>query len=229
MSVELLSYDGSDEAVVNTARVSFAGHNDDWHELPKDYTNDPKKLIQYLAKHEHTSPFRHNLFTIRCKVPVFIARQLGKHQAGLSWNEVSRRYVDKDFEFHKPEEWRARPEGSLKQGSGSTTVDEITKYDGNFGGNITESVANFYEEHIENSESLYKAMINGGVAPEQARMVLPQSMLVEWVWSGNLMSFAHLYNLRIKPNAQIECQEFAKELDKAIGHIMPLSWKALTT
>lgn len=213
MKVELLSYDASDEAVVNTARVSFAGHGKEWHELPKDYDKDPAKLIGYLAKHEHTSPFRHNSFTIRCKAPVFIARQLGKHQAGLSWNEVSRRYVDSDFEFHTPDEWRSRPEGSLKQGSGTCVIPEASGY---------------YEKALEQCKHAYQGMIEMGVAPEQARMILPQSMIVEWVWTGNLMSFAHLYNLRIKENAQVECQEFAKELDKAIGNIMPISWKALT-
>lgn len=228
MDVELLSYDASDEAVVNAARVSFAGQGDDWHNLPDDYKKDPTGLINYLAKHEHTSPFRHNSFTIRCKAPVFIARQLGKHQAGLSWNEVSRRYVDKDFEFHTPDEWRSRPEGSLKQGSGQDYVSTMEKFDGNFGGYITETPENFYEEHIDNSVALYNSMIKAGVAPEQARMVLPQSMMVEWVWTGNLMAFAHLYNLRIKENAQVECQEFAKKLGEAIGHIMPKSWEALT-
>tara|TARA_R110002012_G_scaffold318308_1_gene536392 strand:+ start:30932 stop:31600 length:669 start_codon:yes stop_codon:yes gene_type:complete len=214
ISVKLLSSDASDAAVVNAARVSFDGQGDNWHSIPDDYKNDPVKLINYLAKHDHTSPFRHNSFTLRCKAPVFIARQLGKHQTGLSWNEVSRRYVDKDFEFHEPEEWRERPEGSLKQGSAGK------HYESDF----------WYNEHasvIDMVMDIYKNMIKKGVAPEQARMILPQSMVVEWVWSGNLMSFAHLYNLRIKSNAQVECQEFAKELHKAIAHVMPLSWTAL--
>ncbi len=216
ISVKLLSSDASDEAVVNAARVSFDGQGDDWHSIPEDYKNDPVKLINYLAKHEHTSPFRHNSFTLRCKAPVFIARQLGKHQTGLSWNEVSRRYVDKDFEFHVPNEWRSRPEGSLKQGSGTSCVDNQSYWQ------------EVYAEAVVQCRELYEGMIAAGIAPEQARMVLPQSMVVEWVWTGNLMSFAHLYNLRIKSNAQVECQEFAKELHKAIAHVMPISWTALT-
>jgi thymidylate synthase (FAD) len=218
ISVKLLSSDASDEAVVNAARVSFDGQGDDWHSIPEDYKNDPVKLINYLARHEHTSPFRHNSFTLRCKAPVFIARQLGKHQTGLSWNEVSRRYVDKDFEFHVPDEWRSRPEGSLKQGSGANAITNIDH------GDIEIS----YDKFVDSAVVLYEDMIKNNVAPEQARMVLPQSMVVEWVWTGNLMSFAHLYNLRIKSNAQVECQEFAKELHKAIAHVMPISWTALT-
>ena len=218
ISVKLLSRDASDEAVVNAARVSFDGQGDDWHSIPEDYKNDPVKLINYLARHEHTSPFRHNSFTLRCKAPVFIARQLGKHQTGLSWNEVSRRYVDKDFEFHVPNEWRSRPEGSLKQGSGTNNITNIDH------GDIEIS----YDKFVDSAVVLYEDMIKNNVAPEQARMVLPQSMVVEWVWTGNLMSFAHLYNLRIKSNAQVECQEFAKELHKAIAHVMPISWTALT-
>ena len=218
ISVKLLSSDASDEAVVNAARVSFDGQGDDWHSIPEDYKNDPVKLINYLARHEHTSPFRHNSFTLRCKAPVFIARQLGKHQTGLSWNEVSRRYVDKDFEFHVPDEWRSRPEGSLKQGSGANSITNIDH------GDIEIS----YDKFVDSAVVLYEDMIKNNVAPEQARMILPQSMVVEWVWTGNLMSFAHLYNLRIKSNAQVECQEFAKELHKAIAHVMPISWTALT-
>jgi len=218
ISVKLLSSDASDQSVVNAARVSFDGQGNDWHSIPEDYKNDPVKLINYLAKHEHTSPFRHNSFTLRCKAPVFIARQIGKHQTGLSWNEVSRRYVDKDFEFHVPDEWRSRPEGSLKQGSGANSITNIDH------GDIEIS----YDKFVDSAVVLYEDMIKNNVAPEQARMILPQSMVVEWVWTGNLMSFAHLYNLRIKSNAQVECQEFAKELHKAIAHVMPVSWNALT-
>tara|TARA_B110000014_G_scaffold252185_1_gene230280 strand:+ start:535 stop:1239 length:705 start_codon:yes stop_codon:yes gene_type:complete len=224
ISVKLLSSDASDEAVVNAARVSFDGQGDDWHSIPDDYKNDPVKLINYLAKHEHTSPFRHNSFTLRCKAPVFIARQLGKHQTGLSWNEVSRRYVDKDFEFHVPDEWRSRPEGSLKQGSGEAKEFFVTNL-------LTGERMQYhfaYQDYVALAIEQYDQAIEAGIAPEQARMVLPQSMVVEWVWTGNLMSFAHLYNLRIKSNAQVECQEFAKELHKAIAHVMPVSWNALT-
>ena len=218
ISVKLLSSDASDEAVVNAARVSFDGQGDDWHSIPEDYKNDPVKLINYLAKHEHTSPFRHNSFTLRCKAPVFIARQLGKHQTGLSWNEVSRRYVDKDFEFHVPDGWRSRPEGSLKQGSGESLSKHQQKY-----------WLDAYQKLQRHALAMYEDMVERGkIAPEQARMILPQSMVVEWVWTGNLMSFAHLYNLRIKSNAQVECQEFAKELHKALAHVMPVSWTALT-
>lgn len=230
ITVELLSYDASDAAVVNTARVSFAGEGF-WHELPKDYKNDPNKLIKYLADHKHTTPFRHNSFSIRCKAPIFIARQLGKHQAGLSWNEVSRRYVDSGLEFYVPEIWRSRPVGSLKQGSGIDVVDTLKWEEPSIDGDPIPMVQNIhqaYDDHIKNSINLYEIMLSNSVTPEQARMVLPQSMETTWIWTGNLMSLAHCYNLRKDGHAQVEAQYFADALDAAIGSIMPVSWESLT-
>ena len=212
--IELLSHDGSDNSIANTARVSFAG--DDWLELPADYTiKQRNKLIKYLATHKHLTPFRHNSISIRCKAPIFVARQLGKHQAGLSWNEVSRRYVKGGIEFHIPEAWRAAPKGSIKQGSAS-----IHKH--------SEQWKPPYAEAMEDMLDLYDELLEDGVAPEQARMVLPQSMMTTWVWTGNLLAMAHIYNERIAPGAQLEVQWFAENLNVIMTKLFPIAWEALT-
>jgi thymidylate synthase (FAD) len=185
-----------------------------WDELPEDYTVEQRnKLINYLAKHKHTSPFRHNSISVRINVPIFLARQLGKHQVGMSWNEVSRRYVDTDPEFFYPV-WRSKPKGSIKQGSDGKHYDNSYWLD-------------TYDKHLGYVLDMYKGMLDDGVAPEQARMILPQSMMTQVVWTGSLMAFAHVYLLRIDGHAQVEAQEFARELDKVIRPLYPVSWEAL--
>ncbi|WQZ00172.1 thymidylate synthase [Vibrio phage vB_ValC_WD615] len=215
MSIEVLDFHGSDNAIANAARVSFAGHGD-WNSIPESYSEEKRdKLIMYLAKHRHLTPFRHTSITIRCKEPIFVARQLGKHQAGLSWNEVSRRYVKGDVEFHIPSAWRLAPDGNIKQGSAG-----VHPSSGQF------SAA--YSDFINKAKDFYDSMIENGVAPEQARMVLPQSMLTEWVWTGNLLAMAHIYRERIASGAQLEAQYFAKKLDDALQPLFPVAWAALT-
>ena len=155
------------------------------------------------------------MITIRCTAPIFIARQLGKHQVGLTWSEVSRRYVTEYIKFHRPTEWRASPEGSIKQGSAG----------------VHERSADFqyyYNGFVDNALVLYNRMIDKGVAPEQARMVLPQSMMTSWVWTGNLLAMAHIYNERSAAGAQLEVREFASALNDVIEPLFPVSWAALT-
>lgn len=212
--IELLDHVGSDNSIANTARVSMQfGTN--WNELPENYTEEQRdKLIAYLAREQHTSPFRHTSITIRMKVPIFLARQLGKHQVGMSWNEVSRRYVDDEPEFFYPDEWRNRPDKSIKQGSaGKSEYHDDTQ--------------DLYDKSVNHAKDTYNAMLDAGIAPEQARMVLPQSMLTEVIWTGSLMAFAHVYRLRIDGHAQVEAQEFAKELDSVIRPLYPVAWRAL--
>ena len=212
--IELLDFHGSDNAIANAARVSFADFGD-WNDIPDGYSKEQRdRLITYLANHRHTTPFRHTSVSIRCKAPIFIARQLGKHQAGLSWNEVSRRYVKGGIEFHTPSVWRSAPDGSIKQGSaGVHPHSDVLRRE--------------YDDLLDTVSCLYTDMIASGVAPEQARMVLPQSMMTEWVWTGNILAFAHVYKERIAPGAQLEAQEFAKELDAVIRPIFPQAWGAL--
>jgi thymidylate synthase (FAD) len=205
IKVELIDHMGSDLSVVNSARVSFDKEVDCVE--AKD-----EKLIKYLADHRHVTPFRHNQIQIRCHAPIFLARQLGKHQAGLSWNEVSRRYVDSEPEFYIPDEWRGRPDGSIKQGSGEI----LPAYH-----------KENYEVLIKHLLDEYLVMVSDNVAPEMARMVLPQSMMTSWYWTGNLLAFAHVYKERIAEGAQLEAQYFAKELDNIIRPLFPVSWAAL--
>ena len=193
---------GSDLSIVNAARVSFAKVHKKFDE--KSDTG----LINYLAKHNHWSPFGHASMQFHIKAPVFVARQLVKHQVGLTWNEVSRRYVDTEVKFYEPTEWRLAAENK-KQGSSEETV----KYS-------ISSAHKFAKECYEN-------MLNLGIAPEMARMVLPQSMMTEWYWSGTLYAFARVCNLRCKPDAQKETQDVGWGIDKYARELFPASWRAL--
>lgn len=216
IKIELVDVMGNDSSVSNSARVSF----NKWKE---EFDEQDEKLIKYLAKHRHMTPFRHTQVQIRCKAPIFLVRQLGKHQAGLSWNEVSRRYVKTEPKFFIPSEWRSVPDGSIKQGSGSEVVTHLRDED-----NVrTISVDSAYRDYIESAVNLYNNMLEDGVAPEMARMVLPQSMQTEWIWSGNILAFAHVYKERIASGAQLEAQDFAKKLDEVIRPIFPVAWSAL--
>jgi len=202
MKVTLVDHMGSDLSVVNAARVSFAKVHENFNEK-KDVG-----LINYLAKHDHWSPFGHASMQFHIKAPVFVARQLVKHQVGLVWNEVSRRYVDTEVEFYEPTEWRLAAEDK-KQGSSDETVEYSV-----------------YPAHVFAKEC-YENMLKRGIAPEMARMVLPQSMMTEWYWSGTLMAFARVCNLRCKPDAQVETQMVANQIDKLAEGLFPTSWKAL--
>ena len=193
---------GNDLSVVNAARVSFAKEHKEFKE-PAD-----TRLINYLAKHNHWSPFGHASMQFHIKAPVFVARQLVKHQVGLVWNEVSRRYVDEEPEFYTPREWRCAAENK-KQGSSNETVEY----------NILPA--------YKFARQCYENMLNKGIAPEMARMVLPQSMMTEWYWSGTLYAFARVCNLRCKPDAQKETQNVGWGIDKYARELFPTSWIAL--
>ena len=202
MNVKLITHMGNDLSVVNAARVSFAKEHKEFKE-PAD-----TRLINYLAKHNHWSPFGHASMQFHIKAPVFVARQLVKHQVGLVWNEVSRRYVDEEPEFYTPREWRCAAENK-KQGSSNETVEY----------NILPA--------YKFARQCYENMLNKGIAPEMARMVLPQSMMTEWYWSGTLYAFARVCNLRCKPDAQKETQNVGWGIDKYARELFPTSWIAL--
>ena len=212
---------GSDLSVVNAARVSFAKESE-WESIPEAgpieglLSSQDEKLIGYLAKHNHWSPFGHASMQFHIKAPVFVARQLVKHQVGLVWNEVSRRYVDDEVEFYVPEDWRGAPENS-KQGSSSEVID-INPYN---------RMIDDYQSVCKTAKWTYEYLLGKGVAPEQARMVLPQSMMTEWYWSGTLMAFARVCNLRCKPDTQLETQVVANQIDEIGEEYFPVSWKAL--
>ena len=214
---------GTDLSVANAARVSFGKRSemdtsDVWG--PPKLKDKDAKLIRYLAKHKHISPFGHCFASFHIKAPVFVARQLVKHKF-LRWNEISRRYVDSDSTYYYPTEWRGRSEDK-KQGSSSTAI-EFLRMQG-FG---EQSVNDGVFKHQMHSLDLYRDMISAGVAPEQARMVLPQSMITEWYWSGSLDAFADMCNLRCKPDTQYETQVVAGHIDTEMAKLFPVSWKAL--
>ena len=175
MNIQLIDKMGSDLSVVNAARVSFAKKKD-------VLDQSDEKLIKYLADHDHWSPFGHTTLQFLIKAPIFVARQLVKHQVGLVWNEVSRRYVDYEPEFYVPFMWRGKPENK-KQGS---SEDEI-EYD------ITPT--------LQYCKETYNNLLKAGIAPEMARMILPQNMMTEWYWTGSLMAFVRVVNLRVKPDS----------------------------
>ena len=221
MNVTLVDNMGTDLSVVNAARVSFAKVSE-WDSIPHAGPTpgflkyEDEKLIKYLAKHDHWSPFGHGSLQFHIKAPVFVARQLVKHQVGLVWNEVSRRYVDDEVEFYKPEEWRGRPKNS-KQGSSDEAININPK----------QKMVDDYEQICKSAKWTYEHLLRLGVAPEQARMVLPQSMFTEWYWSGTLMAFARVCNLRCKPDTQKETQVVANKIDVLAEEVFPWSWKAL--
>ena len=214
-SVELMSNTcNGDLLVVNSARCSF----DKTHEI-FDHKTDTK-LINYLAEHGHLLPFRHPVCTLRIVAPLFVLRQLGKHQVGFSWSEVSRRYIDSDPEFHYPttDEWRPRAD-NVKQGSSKDrlpTEDSII---------VDEKVDDLYCQIAE----VYERLLELGVCPEQARMVLPQAMFTTTVTTGTLLGWHHLYKLRTEEHTQQETQEFAKAIGTIMESLFPVSWKALCT
>jgi len=198
---------GSDLTVVNAARVSFA-------KVSEELDDQDERLIHYLAEHGHWSPFAHAFLQFRIKAPIFVARQLVKHQVGLSWNEVSRRYVDEPPEFHNPTVWRGRPKNS-KQGSSGEVDDQNTP-----------------KLILEQTNLLafknYNLLIEQGVAPEQARMILPQTMMTEWWWSGSLHAFARVCNQRLDHHSQEETQEIARMIQEQAVAKFPVSWLALS-
>ena len=207
MLVQWIDSMGTDLSVVNAARVSFG-------KKKETYDEGDRKLINYLARHSHTSPFGHCFATFHISAPLFVARQLVKHKF-LRWNEISRRYVDEAPKFYYPEKWRLRS-SDKKQGSSSKE--------------ISNSQAGPYYSQRATSEALYdyNKLLEEGVCPEQARMILPQNMYTEWYWSGSLDAWADMCNLRTKSDTQYETQYIAKNIADHCSLLWPDSFHALT-
>ncbi len=211
MQVTLIDHMGSDLTVVNAARVSFNKESQrEKNGSINDLRMEDKHLIKYLAKHGHWSPFSHCFLQFRIEAPLFVARQLVKHQVGLAWNEVSRRYVDYTPKFYTPQSWRKKAD-NVKQGSSDDTIDYHI-------GSYTRSAIAEYER-----------MLDVGIAPEMARMVLPQNMYTEWYWSGSLYAFSRVVNQRLDKTAQAETRYIADLISQAAARFdFKYSWKALT-
>jgi thymidylate synthase (FAD) len=211
---------GSDLSVVNAARVSFGKKSEADYWVHYEYENKTcngdliallnerdRKLVRYLARHKHMSPFGHAFLSFHVKAPIFVARQLVKHKF-LRWNEISRRYVDGDPEFYVPDVWRGRSEDKKQGSSGDLDWDH-------------EPYSN--EACLRN----YNFLLDNGVAPEQARMALPQSTMTEWYWSGSLDAFADMCRLRCAPDTQYESRLVADQISAVAGELFPVSWGAL--
>lgn len=219
MNVTLIDKLGTDLTVVNAARVSFDKQSD-WesttlteNQINKTLKMNDEKLIGFLAKHNHWSPFAHPQIQLRVKAPIFVARQLGKHQIGLIWNEISRRYVDNPPEFYFPDNWRKK-NPDKKQGS---YEDEFVEFADKL----------HIESLINTIAQTYESMINMGVCAEQARMILPQNMYTEWYWTGSLFAFARVCGLRLKKDTQYETRIIADQINNIVEPLFPVSWKAL--
>lgn len=231
---------GSDLSVVNAARVSF-GKKSSWEGRvggPNVLSERDTKLIHYLAKHKHLSPFGHAFASFHVKAPIFVARQLVKHKF-LRWNEISRRYVDDEPEFYVPDVWRGRS-ADKKQGS---SEENMANLEGHVVYGLSEEDAVYQKRHRKGTLTigtqhavnlvhqkayhLYTTMISAGVAPEQARMVLPQSTMTEWYWSGSLDAFAAMCKLRCASDTQYESRMVANQISDKMEDLFPVSWNAL--
>ncbi len=219
IQVKYIHHAGSDLTTVNAARVSFnkksasLGYSGVGDENMRPILHDKdKRLIKYLAKHNHTSPFNHAFMTVHVKAPIFVARQLQKHEY-MPWNEVSKRYTDDEPDFYEPDHWRDKSKDK-KQGSGGKSQSQY--------------FPNIYVKEItEKALGDYKKMLTQGIAPEQARMILPQNMMTEWYWSGTLGAWAKMCNLRCKPDTQYETRIVGNEVSNIMLRYFPVSWEAL--
>lgn len=217
IAVTILDHMGNDLTVVNAARVSFDKESSfewDHEELRLKLSDADARLVKYLAKHGHWSPFAHPSVQFQVKAPIFVARQLAKHQVGGVLNEVSRRYVDSEPEFYIPAEWRGRPEGSVKQGSGEPVRHQ----------KLVEAVV---KKTTADALEIYNDLLSSGVAPEMARMVLPQNTMTEWYWTGSLMFWARVCRQRLDAHAQAESQQVALLVSKHMRKLFPVSWDVL--
>lgn len=204
---------GDDLDVVNAARVSFSKESDWANDYLQELSDKDKKLISYLGKHEHYSPFGHCFASFHVKAPIFVARQCVKHEY-LRFNEVSRRYVTSDPEFWAPNQFREAA-ADKKQGSGDLMPQD-------------HDINRMVDDTLLKILDCYDTLLARGVCPEQARSILPVSTYTEWVWSGSLDAFANMYNLRNKPDSQEETRIVAQQIGKQLEELFPESWKALT-
>lgn len=209
IKVEYIDHMGSDVNIVNAARVSFA------KEVKEFNLDTDGRLLNYLAKHNHWSPFAHTCISVRCKVPLFIARQLVKHQVGGNWNEESRRYIDIEPEFWLPEDVHYRPTNA-KQGSGAVHAD-------------SKQIVEYMREHSSFCLRTYNELIRADVAPEEARMVLPLNTMTNFIWTGSLLFFRRVIEQREDAHAQLAAQEFAAKLKEVVKPIYKHGYIALET
>lgn len=207
IDVTYVDHMGTDKTIVNSARVSFDSASS------SEFTKKDEKLLSYLATNDHWSPFAHTSIQLKLKAPIFIARQLVKHQVGGVWNEVSRRYVSSTPEFYLPNNWRDKPINA-KQGSGTDFLNK----------EINDEVAlTIYEYAL----TAYTNMVDDGVCPELARMVLPLGCMTDWYWTGSLMFWARVVKQRSSDHAQKEARDIAEKISLICSELFPIAWKEL--
>ncbi len=217
MRVEYVDHFGTDLTVVNAARVSLDKHHE-------DFQASDEGLIKYLAAHGHWTPFSHPTICLRVTVPIFVANQLKRHVVGLTLNEVSRRYVDSEPEFYITDKLGARAENK-KQGAKENEF--VTELKDEIYPEATHSVFSLLDYVNKEALANYNYLLENGVAPEDARMVLPLSLYTSWYWTGSLYAFARVYSLRAKPDAQRQTQEVAHMISAIVEPLFPFSWSAL--
>jgi len=213
--VEYVDHMGTDLTIANAARVSFNKESvaqSDGSLSNKDFT-----LIKFLADHNHWTPFAHPQITLRIKAPIAIRTQLFKHKIGMCENEISRRYVSYEPDMYYPF-FRSKPENGIKQGSGQFITDPTVKL----------TVDKLYRDAAEHCLETYDKLLESGIAPEQARFVLPQGTYTEWWWTGSLSAYARIYKQRIDPHAQWEVREVARGIGEIISPLFPDAWSVLT-
>lgn len=229
IKVDYIDHCGSDLSVVNAARVSFDKESGwgfvGFDEIGNDklvLKDGDKKLINYLAKHKHKSPFNHCFISVRVKAPIFVSRQLVKHKF-LPWNEVSRRYVDSEPEFYVPQDWRLKAD-NVKQGSSKEVANKEFLFAGDYD-DIEEAYST--NDFTQLPLNLYNWLLMNNVCAEQARLVLPQTVMTEWIWSGTLGAFADMLVLRLSPYTQAETRVVAEHIKNIVEPLFPVSLKAL--
>lgn len=231
ISIKLVDHMGDDFRVFEAAKATLGGSEESQF---KRGETDPTRLINFLARESHVTPFRHPQVTFECEAPIAIARQLGKHQVGFQWNERSMRYKDYVIDVFVPNMFRGRPD---KLHDGSTDLDvgnngtdfNVQEYteDGLHLRNRSLLINELYEKAIDDAVQIYETLVSSGLAPEQARFILPQGMITRWVWTGSLYGWYSIYKQRSSEHAQYEVREFARQLDEHMSKLFPIAWKAL--
>lgn len=226
ISIKLVDHMGDCFRVFEAAKATLGGSEESQF---KRGETDPTRLINFLAREKHVTPFRHPQVTFECEAPIAIARQLGKHQSGFSWNERSMRYRDSVIDVFVPDMFRGRPD---KLHDGSTDRDvrlDVTNFSIDIGGGdyYQPDVGELYNHAVEMAIQAYECLVEAGLAPEQARFILPQGMITRWVWTGSLYGWYSVYKQRSSEHAQYEVREFARQLDEHMSKLFPIAWKAL--
>ena len=210
MKITLIKTLGTDLTIVNAARVSL-------NKQSKKINEQDEKLIAYLMKHKHWSPFAHAILQYRITAPLFIARQWYKHQIGIARNEISRRYISTPPTYYTPQTWRQTAK-TIKQGSAQPLPQEKQK-----------EIHQKYKNHIKDTTKLYKELINNNICPEQARIILPQATNTQWIETASLYACLRIIHLRCEHTAQKEIQKLAQQLEKIIKQKYPITMKTYKT